>query len=62
MDDHAGGVAPIAPILLFPGTPDPGTAELQLGIAMTGPGTAELQLGIRPSGAPKKAAAPPCRA
>jgi hypothetical protein len=25
---------------------DPGTAELQLGIAMSDPGTAELQLGI----------------
>ena len=26
--------------------PDPGTAELQLGIAMADPGNAELQLGI----------------
>ena len=26
----------------------PGTAELQLGIAMAAPGTAELQLGIHP--------------
>ena len=27
---------------------NPGTAELQLGIAMANPGTAELQLGILP--------------
>jgi len=29
-----------------PGTADPGTAKLKLGIAMPNPGTAERQLGI----------------
>ena len=52
---NKSGVRAAHPFLPRPGTANPGTAELQLGIVMANPGTAELQLGILHANTPPTA-------